>query len=250
MSLPVDPNHANEEALTAFALRPETVGEAIAQHIAQCEICTSAVNDIASLHHTLKRHLSRFDCPPAERLVDYALRELPSRERLEIREHVRNCQRCAEEIQVTQQASEVFPSPSLWQTVSRIVASRFLNSPQGARGLEYSVRDIEDEGAPSHMFQSFAAGDIEVDLGRYEDEPGTFLLTGRIHQKQTESSSSLLTSLAVRLLRITADQPPEIIDETPLEPDNFFELAPVPPGTYQLEVLFSDRLVEIGELKL
>jgi len=250
LSLPVDPNHANEEDLTAFALRPETVEEAIAHHIAQCEICTSAVNDIASLQHALKKKLSRFDCPSAERLVDYALRELPFRERLEIREHMRNCQRCAEEIQVTQQASEVFPSPSLWQTVSRIVASRFLNSSQGARGLEYSVRDIEDEGAPSQMFQSFVAGDIEVNLGRYEDELRTFLLTGRIQQKQTEPSISLPTPLAVRLLRVTVDQLPELIDETPLEPDNFFELAPVPPGTYQLEVLFSDRLVEIGELKL
>lgn len=250
MSLPVDPNHANEEDLTAFALRPETVEETIAQHIAQCEICTSAVNDIASLQHGLKKKLSRFDCPPAERLVDYALNEIPLRERLEIREHVRNCQRCAEEIQVTQQASEVFPPSSLWQTVSHIVASRFLNSSQGARGLEYSVREIEGEGAPSHIFQSFMAGDIEVDLGRYEDEPHIFLLAGRIHQKQSESSTSLLTPLAVRLLRITADQPPELIDETPLEPDNFFELAPVPPGSYQLEVLFSDRLVEIGELQL
>src|SRR5260370_36963932 len=100
------------------------------------------------------------------------------------------------------------------------------------------------------MFQSFIAGDIEVDLGRYEDEPHTFLLAGRIHQKQTESSPSLLTPLAVRLLRIIADQPPELIDETPLEPDNFFELASVPPGTYQLEVLFSDRLVEVRDVHL
>ncbi len=164
MSLPVDPNHANEEALTAFALRHETVEEAIAQHIAQCEICTSAVNDIASLQHTLKRHLFRFDCPPAERLVDYALHKLPLRERLEIREHARDCQRCAGEIQATQQASEMFPSPSLWQTVSRIVAARVLHSPQGG-GLEYSVRDLEDEGTASQMFQSFVAGDIEVNLG-------------------------------------------------------------------------------------
>jgi hypothetical protein len=202
------------------------------------------------LQHELKKKLSRFDCPSPERLVDYALHKLPLRERLKIREHVRNCQRCAEEVQVTQQASEVFPSPSLWQTASRIVASRVLHSAQIARGLEYSVRGIEDEGTASEMFKSFVAGDIEVSLGRYEDEPATFLLTGRIQQKQMESLNSLPTPLAVRLLRVMADQPPELVDETPLEPDNFFELAPVPPGTYRLEVLFSDRLVEIGELKV
>ncbi len=92
--------------------------------------------------------------------------------------------------------------------------------------------------------------EISKSIWVYEVEPGIFLLTGRIQQKQTETSIALPTPLADRLLRVTADQPPELIDETPLEPDNFFELAPVPPGTYQLEVLFSDRLVEIGELKV
>ena len=250
MSQPVDSYHADEENLTTFALRPEAVEESIARHIAQCEICMSAVNDITLLQRALKKKLARFDCPPAEKLVDYTLHKLPLRERMEVREHARNCLRCSEEIQATQQVSEVYPPPSLWQTVTRVVASRDLNPPRGAGGLEYSLRDVEGEDAATQIFQSFVAGDIECNLGRYEDEPGTFLLTGRIQQRQTEPSISLPTPLAVRLLRVRADQPLELIDETPLEPDNFFELAPVLPGTYKIEVLFSDRLVEIGELKL
>lgn len=250
MSQPVDPYHADEENLTTFALRPEAVEESIARHIAQCEICMRAVNDITLLQHALKRNLSRYDCPPAEKLVDYTLHKLPLRERVEVREHARNCRRCSEEIRVTQLVSEVYPPPSLWEAVARVVASRDLDLTQVVGGLGYSLRDVEDEDALLHKFQSFVAGDIEFNLGRYEDEPGTFLLTGRIQQKQTEPSISLPIPLAVRLLRVRADQPPELIDETPLEPDNFFELAPVPQGTYQIEVLFSDRLVEIGELKL
>jgi hypothetical protein len=251
VSQPVDQNHANEEDLTAFALRPETVEKSIVHHITQCEKCISAVNNIVMLQRALKTKLSRFDCPSAEKLVDYLYGRLSFEEHLEVREHVRNCLRCTGEIQVTQQASEMFAPASLWQTVSRVVASRVLTSPQRGSGLQYSLRDIEDEGAPYQIFQSFVAGDIEVNLGHYQVEPGTFLLTGRISQKQSALSAPLLfTPLAVRLLRIAADQPSELIDERPLEPDNFFELAPVPPGTYQLEVLLSDRLVEIGELKL
>lgn len=249
MSQSVDPNHANEEDLTAFALRPEMVEKSISHHIAQCETCTSAVNDIVSLQRGLKKNLSRFDCPSTERLVDYLYQRLPFGERLEVWEHARSCLRCTEEIWVTGQASEMLAPSSPWQTASRVVASRVLTSPQGAVGLEYSLRDIEDEGAPYQIFQSFVAGDIEVNLGHYQVEPGKLLLTGRISQKQTTASSHF-TPLAVRLLRVEEDQPPELIDETPLEPDSFFELAPVPPGTYQLEVLLSDRLVEIGELKL
>ena len=242
MSQPVNSNHASEETLIAYTLGSETIEEAILQHIRQCKTCMSEVIWVRSLHQALKKKLSRFDCPSVDRLTAYALGELPPRARAEVWNHVRNCSRCTGEVQVTQQAHAVLPSPNLWQTVRRVVASLVL-TPQ------YSVRDIEDDGMPPQMFQSFVAGDIEVDLGRYEEERGKFLLTGRIHQKQVATSTSSPTPLAVRLLRINGDQPPELIDETPPEPDDFFELAPVPPGTYQLEVLFSDRLVEIGVLK-
>ena len=241
MSQPVDSNHVSEETLIAYSLGSETIEEAILQHIRQCETCLSEVTRIRSLHHALKKKLSRFDCPSADRLTAYVLRELPPWARAEVWNHVCNCPRCTEEVQVTQQAYAVLPSPHLWQTMRRFVASLVLNP-------RHSVREIEDDGRPPQMFQNFVAGDIEVNLGRYEEERGKFLLTGRIHQKQAATSTS--TPLAIRLLRINGDQPPELIDETPPEPDNFFELAPVPPGTYQLEVLFSDRLVEIGVLKL
>ena len=243
MSQPVDSNHASEETLIAYSLGSGTIEEAILEHISQCKTCMNEVTRVRSLHHALKKTLSRFDCPSAERLTAYALGELPPWARAEVWNHVRNCPRCTGEVQVTQQAHAVLPSPHLWQTMRRVVASLVLNP-------RHSVREIEDDGMPPQVFQNFVAGDIEVNLGRYEEEQGKFLLTGRVHQKQAATSTSSSTPLAIRLLRINGDQPPELIDETPPDPDNFFELAPVPPGSYQLEVLFSDRLVEIGVLTL
>ena len=243
MSQPVDSNHASEETLITYSLGSETIEEATAQHIGQCKTCMSEVTEVRSLQRALKKKLTRFDCPSAEMLTAYALGEIPPWARAEVWNHLHNCPRCTEEVQVTQQAYAMLFSPHLWQTMHRVVASLVLN-PQ------YSVRDIEDDGMLPQMFQSFLARDIEVNLGRYEVERGKFLLTGRIHQKQAATSTSSPTPLAVRLLRINGGQPPELIDETPPGPDNFFELAPVPPGTYQLEVLLSDRLVEKGVLKL
>jgi Putative zinc-finger len=243
VSQPVDSNHASEEALLVYALWPETIQEATAQHIRQCKTCMSEVTDIRSLQRALKIKLARFDCPSAERLTAYALRELPLWERAEIKFHARNCPNCTEEIRATQLASEVLPSPLLWQNAARIFASLDFN-------LQRSVRAIEDEGEPHQMLQRFVAGDTEVNLGRFEDEGGASILSGKISQGEAAPPAPTPTPLAVRLLRVIVDQPPELVDETPLGPDNFFELGPVPPGTYQLEVLFSDRLLEIGELTL
>jgi len=244
MYQPVDTNHPNKEVLTSYALQPETVEESLAQHIRQCVICMREVSEVTSLQRALIKKLSRFDCPSEDKLTAYALFELSPWECAELKDHLRNCPCCSEEVGVTQLASEVLPPPYLWQTANRFAATLL---SKHALNLRFNMRESEDEGMPPQIFQTFVTDDIEVSLGRYEGERGTSLFTGRIHQKEAASS---LTPLAARLLRVQENQPPELVDETLIGPDNFFELGPVSKGTFQLEVLFSDRLIEVGVLLL
>lgn len=242
MSQYVDRNHASEEALTTYALHPETVEEPIAQHIKQCQVCLRKASEITLLQRALLKKLARFDCPDAESLTAYALHEISPGERAKINKHLVSCQDCAEEVRMTQETSA--KTLLSWEVVRRVAASLL---PRQAPDFQYSMRALEDEDAPSHILQTFVAQDVEVTLGHYAQERGQFLFTGRIDLKPTVRP---LTPLAARLLGTTEDQQPVLIAEIPLGPDGFFELGPVPAGVYQLEILLSDCLIEIRSLHL
>jgi hypothetical protein len=244
MSRPADLNHPSQKVLNAYALRPETVDQAITQHIKQCETCMRDVTAIVLLQRSLKKKLFRFDCPSEEKLTAYALHKLPLWERMAIEAHLPNCQHCSEEIRIIQRVAEDFlPSPSSapWETVRRIRALLQPQSPQ------YGLRELEGAGEPSPAIYTFAAEEIKGYLGSYEGERGMFFLTGRLQSQQAEQP---LTAIAARLLQASEAQQNALVSEATIEPDGFFELGPALPGTYQLEVLLSNRLVEIGSVRL
>lgn len=238
MSQPGAANHPPEEVLAAYALRLGPVDQAFIEHIEQCEICAHEIAPMISLCSALKEKLFRFDCPSEEKLTRFAFRELPIWERSAIEAHIQHCRHCTEEVHVLEQAnSDILASPfsTLWETTRRLTATLLPQLPQ------YGFRDLEEAGELSPTLYAFAVDEVTVRLSRSKGMQGTFFLTGMLEPP---------SGLAVRLLQDTEGQPPALISEVVIETDGFFDLGSVSPGTYRLEVLFPDRLIEIGSLHL
>lgn len=238
MSQSGDANHPPEEMLAAYALRLGPVDQAFIEHIEQCEICAHAIAPMISLRSALKEKLFRFDCPSEEKLTRYAFHELPIWERPAIEAHIQHCRQCTEEVHVLQQAEgNVLASPfsALWETARRLKAALLPQLPQ------YGFRDMEEAGEASSTLYAFAADGVTVHLSRSKGMQGTFFLTGMLEPP---------SGLAVRLLRDAEAQQPVLISEVAIETGGFFDLGSVSSGTYHLEVLFPDRLIEIGSLHL
>lgn len=238
MSQPGDANHPPEEILAAYALRLGPVDQAFREHIEQCENCMHKIASIISLHSALNKELFRFDCPSEEKLTRYSFHELPLWERPAIEAHLQHCRHCTEEVHVIQQAnSDVLTSPfaTLWETPRRLKAALLPQLPR------YGFRDLEEAGELSPTLYTFAADEVTVRLSRSKGAQGTFFLTGMLDPP---------SGLAVRLLQDTEAQQTALLSEVVIETDGFFDLGSVSPGMYRLEVLFPDRLIEIGSLKL
>jgi len=207
------------------------------------------------VQHLLKQRLFRYECPDEETIIAYALKDLPWERRAALKQHTESCPRCSEEIEVTQKFL-VPPPPrvfSLWETVERFIASLFTElpavAPEGSTPRLLRAASKDEEGKPSS--ETYAVERIKITLTREENQPGWIELSGLLEQQITDNDPSPpLHPIAVRLLRITENQPPEPAAEVPIERGQFFALPPVSMGMYRLEVLFSDRLIEIGLLRL
>lgn len=238
MSQSGDANHPPEEILAAYALRLGPVDQAFIEHIEQCEICAHEIAPMISLRSALKEKLFRFDCPSEEKLTRYAFHELPIWERPAIEAHIQHCRHCTEEVHVLRQAnSDVLASPfsALWKTTRRLKAALLPQLPH------HSFRALEEADELSPTLYAFAADEVTVHLSRSKGPQGTFFLTGMLEPP---------SGLAVRLLQDTAAQQAALVSEVVIETDGFFDLGSVSSGTYHLEVLFPDRLIEIGSLHL
>ncbi len=106
----------------------------------------------------------------------------------------------------------------------------------------------------------FRAEGVDVALDHEPAEHGRFLLHGSlIVRDETQAqgappplSSPPGTPLVARLLRVTESDPdaaPVHMAEAPIEA-NGFEFEDVPAGSYQIEILFPDRLIVVASVTL
>lgn len=94
----------------------------------------------------------------------------------------------------------------------------------------------------------YGAEDVEISL-RPRLERGKYFVTGSV---SVGEHARVGEPIAARLLQtsMTAEGCEQVAPiEAPIEYDAF-ELGPVPPGVYTIEVLFADRLLEIAALDL
>ncbi len=72
--------------------------EATLKHLAACHGCSTRLADMKYLEDALMTRLERFDCPPAQRLVDYQFGILDATTAAEVRLHLARCPRCQDEL--------------------------------------------------------------------------------------------------------------------------------------------------------
>jgi hypothetical protein len=226
----------------------------------------------------------------AEVLEAYALGELTGARRREVERHLRTCLRCAaevavsrefllEDVAVSQGAGEsILPTiaDAVSDTVRRVFASLLpgpstqLNyqpaintrgsTPQDtentrdgassppANGSQVSSDSESTSWAAEAQPRIYGAEGVEVSL-RPRLERGKYILTGSV---SVGAGASVGDPIAARLVSTSAaseggEQAAPI--EVRIEYDAF-ELGPMPPGTYTVEILFADRLLEIAALDL
>ena len=251
MSQPLDAGHADDETLAGYALDPTGVDDAAARHIAGCAACSAEVAWYTALLRVSEMHQDRVGCPTAETVQAYALGELTETARRATEAHVARCLHCAAEILATR---ETLPLPAgaaqvgAVARVRRILATLLPIRPAAdpALALRGTADSVDEEGTP----RTYTAEGVELTL-RHERERGAFVLYGTIAGGE---SAPVSPPLSARLLHTPAagdvagaSAEPALAAEVPVE-FRAFEFHEVAPGTYQLEVLFPDRVIVVGAL--
>jgi hypothetical protein len=72
--------------------------ETVQKHLEQCESCRLRYTHTKQIEDTLHQQLYRWDCPSPETLVDYHLGALDPITARPVKDHVRTCTRCKEEL--------------------------------------------------------------------------------------------------------------------------------------------------------
>ncbi len=72
--------------------------DAVQQHLEQCESCRLRYTQAQHIEDALRHQLYRWDCPSPETLVDYHLGALDPFSARPVKEHLRSCTRCQQEL--------------------------------------------------------------------------------------------------------------------------------------------------------
>jgi anti-sigma factor RsiW len=234
--------HATAEALAAYALDPQSDASASpsARHIETCVECRAEAAWLRAQLAALEAGPERAACPSVETVTAYALGELSGTEQLIAAAHIRQCVACTEEVAVTREALAVAPGEStaaespLRAALRRVAAALV---PPPALSAARAVRGAEDEGDTLRTYQ---AEGVEVTLRseRHDTERGQFLIYGTVSQAAGPVAALLVAQ---------GEAATPMVIESAIAGDAF-ELGPVPPGSYRLDILLADRVVEIAPI--
>jgi hypothetical protein len=257
--------HADGQTLQAFAAHERTPDDATLRHIARCPQCMANLATLRSQVPEPSASASHAHCPPVETIQAYALGQLARAQKRSVQVHIKECLRCAAEVAASREfllASEpaierAGVAAAAADALRRVIA--VLLAPQGVPVF------VLKDGGETHI-QVFRADGVDVALDHEPAEHGRFLLHGSLTMRdETQAqgappplssasslSSSSLAPLVARLLRVTESDPdaaPVPVAEAPIEA-NGFEFDDVPAGSYQIEILFPDRLIVVASVAL
>jgi hypothetical protein len=260
MAGPVGSKHASQDDLSAYAVDANLVASDIAQHIAACPDCSAEVES----YQLLEASLYRFECPDLEELEAYIQGRLTPQQMATVESHRLECPLCEHDLAVIRAVRPVVAAPSygpvtdrgeagesMWEriqgSVRRVVAQLLPAPPE----LGLAVRSKYEPGntGDERTAEIYTAGTIEVAL-RWRQGPEGTTLSGQI--------AGVEDAIAARLVKsgiVGAHEAPEQVEtpaplETPIPAGGFFTIGPVLPGSYTLEVLMGDELIEITNLQL
>jgi hypothetical protein len=240
------PEHATAEALAAYALDPRhTDDEPAKRHIETCMECRAEAAWLRVRLAALEAGPERAQCPSVETVTAYALGELSGNEQLIAAAHIRGCAACTEDVAVAREAlalpADEAPESSLRAALRRVTAA--LAPPPALAGAR-AVRGA-DEG---DTLRTYEAAGVEVTLrsAPHDTERGHFLVFGTVKMAAGQEGGRPIAPVAALLVAQGEAAAPVVI-EAPFVGDAF-ELEPVPPGTFRLDILLADRIVEIAPI--
>jgi hypothetical protein len=248
--------HAGDEELAAYGMDRTLVEPEVARHIADCPQCRREAERYARLAGAMEGELYRADCYAPNELTAYVFGELPAKQWRAVEAHLAECRHCREDVAVTRAVFPAAPRLTIWEVVRRVAAA--FVAPGPALNPAFVQRGGPGEHEPLQTFASREEG-IEVRLERFEGAPGEHYITGRV----TVTGEGAEAPISARLLRMPAEGEAAGVQvavealieeedgvEGAGEAEGKFDLGPVPPGAYRLEVLLPDRLIEIASLTL
>lgn len=265
MTPPASAGHASDVALALYALDPQEVDPATADHVAQCRTCQGEIAAYGGLLEELEAQVYRVTCPPAAMLTAYAQSRLAPGDRQGFEAHLVGCRRCAEELRATRAFLErsaadlaawttpastdtaIAPAAAGPMDALRRILAQLLPNPS-AGNPAFSVLGPLDEGRGPGLHVYRAEG-VTITV-QQENDLGAHVVTGSVRQDAEARAGG--QALLVRLLRASAsatDAGPYTVLESTLTRDTF-EFEGVPDGEYQLEVLFPDRIVVVAPVRV
>jgi len=215
-----------------------TASQSVRDHIAGCSACAAQVKALAQADRVLRRHLLRASCPSADALLGYVTRTLPADQQKHIAHHLKECPRCAAEVQELEQAEDT-PGSLLWQQVARTARDliRAVIIPPRPE-LILALR-----GSP-HSLVLLRAGDLNIALDVEASDSGLlFLIRGRVMKRGHPTLQ--VTGRPVRLIRHDAVIARQEVDEL-----GYFVFEEIPPGEYRLVLEYGDADVIVPDIHL
>lgn len=239
------PEHVTAEALAAYALDPRQMDdESSKRHIETCVECRAEAAWLRGRLAALEASPERAQCPSVETVTAYALGELSGNEQLIAAAHIRGCAACTEEAAVAREALAMpageTPESPLRAAMRRVTA---MLAPPPSLAAARAVRGDADEG---DTLRTYEAEGLTVALrsAPHDTERGHFLVFGTVSQAGTQPVAPVAALLVAQGEGATVAP---VVIEAPIVGDAF-ELEPVSPGTYRLDILLADRIVEIAPI--
>ncbi len=183
------------------------------------------VRALRSLESSLHAKLFRAGCPDPQQLGEYHLNLLPASQASEVRQHLRDCLYCAEELRQL----EAFMAPGLVERARVIVAELLSGGPAAAPLPAAGVRG--GEPGPS----IYLAGSLQIIL-EIQPEP---------HHPELRSLNGLVTGRAAGGMEVQLnllDLPPLTEQVGEMGEFSFSDLAP---GEYTLRLLSPEEEIQV-----
>lgn len=242
------PEHATAEALAAYALDPRHMDDEPAKrHIETCMECRAEAAWLRSRLAALEAGPERAQCPSVETVTAYALGELTGNEQLIAAAHIRGCTACTEDVAVAREALAL-PADETAESPLRAALRRVTGvlAPPPSLATTRAVRGGGDEG---DTLRTYEAAGVEVTLrsAPHDTERGHFLVFGTVKVAGGQEGTQPIAPVAALLVAQGEATVAPVVIEAPFVGDAF-ELEPVPPGTFRLDILLADRIVEIAPI--
>lgn len=241
--------HASPEELAAYTLDPTQLDFVVQEHIATCAVCAPEAEWVLMTVQGLDEYPK---CPTVDALVRFALGESAEDEQLQVAAHLRTCGACTNEVELTRRT---FPSAEVEEPafayIRRIVAT--INPSTTALALQQ--RGITDTGnaATTSPPRIYTAENLQITITVESDKAGgSYLVSGVIQPVPPVEDApgvqpvALLYPLADHLSHSEA----ALISEAPVKSDDYFDIHAVPAGSYRLDMIYGDQLIEVQPIEV